>query len=439
MDTKKRRSLGAHLTSINIFNEYIFPKIKDSLNDYVFVDLYCGEGNLVLPILEAVPKEKRISFFRENIFLFDIQKEMVEKSIQNAITYGIPKNIAEKNILQQDTLKKFPESLHKLTKPIFHITNPPYLYLGYIGKHEGMEAQSSYFENDNKGYQDLYQIALINDLRNGLKKMIYIIPSNFLFGAVISNKIRTDFLPQYKINEAIIFEKKIFEFTGTNVMICFFEKNEKMNSVIEFDAIKINSKTIKRHYVLTKKNNFRGGDYFEEYVKTHQTVNPFETKYYLKEKDLDKNKGTKRVVLLDSKNYTGKEYAQKEFFVNDKMFNQIKANPLFIRTVDTGSDTGRAGLYNIKETFGVDGIFVSGATYRTNPIQVFITPLLKNGDSEKLKEMFNQTLENLRDKTDSEFMTTYKYTNGGGKYIRKYLGLSQAKKLLKTIDLKILQ
>ncbi len=430
-----RRSLGVHLTSVNTFKKYVFPKIKNKINDFIWVDLFAGEGNLILPILESISKDKRIQFFKENIFLFDIQKEMVKKSVENAIKYGIPKEIAEKNIIQQDTLKNFPKFLHELNKPIFHITNPPYLYLGYIGKHKEMNIHLSYFEGYNKGYQDLYQIALINDLRNNLQKMIYIIPSNFLFGAVISNKIRDDFLPQYKINEAVIFEKKIFEFTGTNVMICFFEKTEKLNRIIEFNATKINSHEITRHYILTKKNKFRGGNYFEEYVKTRKAVNPLEVKYYLKQEELEKNKGNNKVILLDSKNYTGKSYSQKEFFVNNKLFNKIKSNPLFIRTVDTGSEEGRAGLYNIKKTFEVDGIFVSGATYRTNPIQLFITPTLKNNDSEKLKEQFNQTLENLRDKTDSEFMTTYKYTNGTGKYIRKYLGLSQAKKLLQTIIL----
>jgi type I restriction-modification system DNA methylase subunit len=91
--------------------------------------------------------------------------------------------------------------------------------------------------------------------------MLYIIPSNFLFGASISNKIRKDFLPQYKITEAVIFEKKIFEFTGTNVIICFFERSDALNNTIEFDAVKINSHTITRHYVLSKKNKFRAENF----------------------------------------------------------------------------------------------------------------------------------------------------------------------------------
>ena len=54
MDNKERRKYGVHLTSVDIFNEHILPKIETKLNDYVWVDLYCGEGNLILPILNKI-------------------------------------------------------------------------------------------------------------------------------------------------------------------------------------------------------------------------------------------------------------------------------------------------------------------------------------------------------------------------------------------------
>jgi len=93
---KTRREFGAHLTSIDIFKKFIFPEIKDILYKYVWVDLFCGEGNLILPILEVVPKRKRENFFKEHIFLFDIQKEMVKKSIKNAQKYGISPDLSRK-------------------------------------------------------------------------------------------------------------------------------------------------------------------------------------------------------------------------------------------------------------------------------------------------------------------------------------------------------
>jgi hypothetical protein len=52
-----------------------------------------------------------------------------------------------------------------------------------------------------------------------------------------------------------------------------------------------------------------------------------------------------------------------------------------------------------------------------------------------IKDYFNKTLEHLRELTDSEFMTTYKYSNS--LYTRKYLGLSIVKKIIETFDFKL--
>ncbi|WMT51291.1 MAG: N-6 DNA methylase [Ferroplasma sp.] len=429
----KRRTLGEHLTSVNIFKEYILPKIRDKINNYTWVDLFAGEGNLILPILDLVPENKRIEFFHHNIFLFEVQKEMVERAIKNAESYGIPKSIAETNIQIRDTLKEYP--VLNVKKPIYHITNPPYLYIGYIAKHKENFNQLDYFARSYKGLQDLYQVALMNDLQNGINQMVYIIPSNFLFGDSVSNLIRMSFLPLYKIDNAIIFEKKIFENTGVNVVICFFERTNIRNSTIKFKATKINGEIKEREYVLSQKNNYRAGSEFNDYIKA-QKKNMIKISYYLTKKEIDNNKGENKVLLLNSKEYKNGEYTKKTFFVNDKLYEKIIKNPLFIRTVDTGSENGKSGLYYIKETFGTDGIFVDGNTYRTNPIQVFIEPYLSSEQMKQLQLTFNQKLNELRDITDSEFMTTYKYSNNG-KYTRKYLGLLQAKKLLEVIDIKI--
>ncbi|MEO0143339.1 MAG: hypothetical protein ABIL49_01015 [candidate division WOR-3 bacterium] len=69
----KQREFGIHLTSTDIFREYILPEIKDVLYKYTWIDLFAGEGNLILPILELIPKDERVSFFKEHILLFDIQ------------------------------------------------------------------------------------------------------------------------------------------------------------------------------------------------------------------------------------------------------------------------------------------------------------------------------------------------------------------------------
>jgi len=431
---KKRREFGVHLTSIDIFKKFILPEIKDVLYKYTWIDLFCGEGNLILPILEVIPKSKREKFFKEHILLFDIQREMVEKAIEKAINYGITREIARKNIQVRDTLQDYPD-FKSLKYPPYHITNPPYLYLGYIVKYS--KRNLKYFQGENEGYQDLYQIALMNDLRHGLEKLIYIIPTNFLFGFSVSNKIRKDFLWAYTIKKAIIFEKKIFEYTGTNVCICFFEKKSTPSlSPITFKALKINNEIKEKEYNLSPKNFFRAGGEFDEFVSNFKSLNPLKIKFYLTIEEVIKNKGNKPIKLLDVNNYSNGYYKYYTYYVNEKLYNKITKNPLFVRTLDTGEWNGRVGIYDIKETFGVDGILVTKEKYRTHPIQIFISPELSKEDLVLLKNYFNLMLEYFRYLTDSEFLTTFKYSNSD--YTRKYLGLSQTKKLLETFPVHLM-
>ena len=36
---KERRTLGVHLTSVDIFSKYILPDIRETLKDFIWVDL----------------------------------------------------------------------------------------------------------------------------------------------------------------------------------------------------------------------------------------------------------------------------------------------------------------------------------------------------------------------------------------------------------------
>jgi len=359
---------------------------------------------------------------------------MVEKSIKNAQRYGIPYGIAKENIQVNDTLENYPNLKHFIHPP-YHITNPPYLYLGYIAKNSKRNLR--YFSGQNEGYQDLYQIALINDLKHGLQNIIYIIPANFLFGFSVSNKIRKDFFPFYDIRKAIIFEKRIFEFTGTNVCICFFEKKAyPSDKPIIFYALKVNSKTIKKRYNLSADNFYRAGGEFDEYVSFFKSPKPLRINFYLTIDEVERNKGKIPIKLLDVSNFSSGYFRFNTYMVNQNFHDKIKSNPLFVRTLDTGTWEGRAGIYDIQETFGVDGIVVTKEKYRTHPIQIFTTPNLSKDDLLLLRNYFNLMLEYFRDITDSEFLTTFKYSSFD--YIRKYLGLSQTKKLLETFSIHLM-
>jgi len=428
----RRRTFGEHFTSTDIFDKYILPYIEKDLYKYIWVDLYAGEGNLILPILDLIPKNKRCEFFKQRIFLFDIQKNNIEKAIEKAVSYGIPAKIAEKNIVQQDTLKNFQKQLLNLKYPIFHITNPPYLYIGYIVKHGGRNL--SYFHGENEGYQDIYQIALMNDAKNYLNKMIYIIPSNFLFSDSGSNKIRKDFFKFYNVKKAFLFEDKIFEHTGTNVGIFFFEKKKILgDSEISFSGVKIkNGDKKQKKYILRPENNYRIESKFEEFIENYKSNKPLEIKFYITNDDIAQNRGQEIVKVTNANNYNGKIYEEEEIQVSNRFKKEILSNNLFTRTVDTGSLEGRAGLYSIKDVFGTDGIFAS-TPFRTHPIQIFFTPILSYSEQKLLLEYFNILLEYFRKVDDSEFLTTFKYSEA--EYTRKYLGLTKVKQLIQTFPI----
>jgi len=436
-EIRNRRKFGMHLTSKDIFYKYVYPEIKQDLNNFIWVDLYAGEGNLILPILNFISQNEREYFFLNHIFLFDIQKEMVNRCITNAESYGISEVIAKQNILIRDNLESFPEFLKQKNFPVYHITNPPYLYLGYIKKHSETQKLLHYFKKDNNGYQDLYQIAMLNDLRSGIEDLVYIIPSNFLYGASVSNKFRLDFLRHYKILKMVIFETKIFEFTGTNICIGFFKKRKKPKiKDLKFSGVKIKKQNEISHkeYILKFQYKYRAGYEFDEFLKKYRQSYPLKVKYYLLKDKVLKNLGSSEIDVIDANQYMNNKYKKLKLKVNEKLKQKLESNILYIRTVDTGSNHGRVGLGIIKADFNVNGILVSGNTYRTHPIQIFFEPQLSLEDQILIKDYFNFILELFREHLDSEFLTTYKYSNAD--YTRKYLGLTQTRKLIETFPYK---
>ncbi len=428
-----RRKYGIHLTSKELFKIYIFPEIKDKLNKFIWVDLFAGEGNLILPILRSIKEDQKIEFFEKHIYLFDVQEEMVKRSIYNAGLYGIPEKVAEKNILLRDNLLNFPSFLLTKRFPIYHITNPPYLYLGYIKKHVETKSYFKYFKDENEGYQDLYQIAMMNDLRNEVENLIYIIPSNFLFGSSVSNKFRLDFLKYYQILKVIVFELKVFEFTGTNICVGhFIRKKFPRQEVQIFNGIKLKKKdlVVEREYKLKPKYKYRSGSEFNEFIEKYRRKKALEVNFYLKKEDIVRNHGEFILNVIDANEYNNNSYTRTTIQVNNALASKVKSNFLYVRTVDTGSDDGKAGLGIIMEDFLVEGILVSGNTYRTHPIQIFLTPQLPANILKVLKNYVNLMLNYYRKKLDSEFLTTYKYSNAS--YTRKYLGLIQIKGIIQT-------
>jgi hypothetical protein len=233
-----------------------------------------------------------------------------------------------------------------------------------------------------------------------------------------------------------IFETKIFEFTGTNICIGFFNrKSLPENETLEFRGIKIknNSKIMDKKYVLKPGYKYRAGSEFSEFLEKNKCDDPLTVKYYLLNEEVIHNKGKNQISVIDSNVYVNNEYEKKELYVNDNLKEKIESNILYVQTVDKGSAEGRVGLGIISDDFKVAGIYVSSNTYRTHPIQIFLEPQISADDQVLLKNYFNFVLEYFRKELDSEFLTTYKYSKA--EYTRKYLGLTQVRSLIETFPL----
>jgi methylase of polypeptide subunit release factors len=427
----QRRNLGFHLTPVDIMKEYILPEIKDQLLRYGWTDNFCGDGNLVFPILDQIDPDMRAEFFRNQVFLSDIRPEAVERCRKTAIEYGIPKQYVIRNIVLKDGLASFPEIRTKYE--LIHITNPPYLYLGYISKTHSLRHYLKYFQNGTAGLQDLYQVALHRDIEAGLQRMIYIVPSNFLYGNSISSRIRKILFSSYTLEKAVIIEKRIFEFTGTNIAICFFRKTGSANEKVTFPLRKAGSCVAESEMTLERKYGFRAGSDFYSILSALQRGEIL-FRFYLHEKELLDNPGSNSMRVTDASRYNGKEYVSADYLVSDEMWEKVSNNMLFLKTLDSGSSEGRCGIYKTADIYGTQAVVISGATYRTHPIQLMIENVSRE-EQEFMILFFNKLLEHYRRRLDSEFMTTYKYSSST--YTRKYLGLNQAKLILGSYPLSL--
>jgi hypothetical protein len=185
-----------------------------------------------------------------------------------------------------------------------------------------------------------------------------------------------------------------------------------------------------KKYFLSPENHYRAGNEFNDFVTRYKSGLPLSVSYYLTKEEVEANYGEHELDVIDANDFDGKQYSHKKIYVNGELYDKIKSNILFVKTVDSGSWEGRVGLYVIKDVFNADGILVSKSKYRTHPIQIFLEPKIDYNTQIILMKYFNIVLEYFRELTDSEFMTTYKYSKS--EYTRKYLGLTQAEKLIKT-------
>ncbi|GAH21724.1 unnamed protein product, partial [marine sediment metagenome] len=72
--------------------------------------------------------------------------------------------------------------------------------------------------------------------------------------------------------------------------------------------------------------------------------------------EVSQNKGNFEIEVIDANQYKNNQYVKLNIKVNEKLKRIIESNILYIRTVDTGSYNGRAGLGQVNEDFDVCAI-----------------------------------------------------------------------------------
>ena len=275
----------------------------------------------------------------------------IDKDKYNIEYYDIePKN---KIVIKRDTIKNPPHYNNK-----FIITNPPYLARN---KSDNKDLYDKYNVND------LYKCLIKEILTNKCLGGIFIIPLNF-WSSIRKNDIelRKDFLKNYIVIHINIFEEQVFDDTTYTVCSFLFLNKQDLTEYYS-DEIKVKIYPSKKEMkiILNEENNYMiGGHIYNLPISNIFNV------YRLTKKTLDnKSSNILAKCIDDNKN----KKINLSIVSNDKIFID-----------NTPNETAR--------------------TYAT----LIIEPYIDIDKQNKLVDLFNNYLEENREKYNSLFLTNYR-------------------------------
>lgn len=299
----------------------------------------------------------------------------INKNAKSVIGFDIDENLIGGQIIRNDSLKN-PK------KYDFVLTNPPYLYQNKMNDNALLK---------NTKHTDLYQLALekIMDSNEG----IVIVPINFL-SAENSRYIREMFLEKFDIIKVNYFTEQVFADTTYNVIAFYYQKKCSPSDKMKIDFT-IFPHGKKKQIMVYKKYNWQiGGDFLTQIKK-------YENKLKIKrleEEDLVCGDKKIKVAFNHLKD-------EREINVDDNTLNIIKNNIVILKAIDTGTDSGKICLDDIRK-YGYDAL-VSIKTSR-NQINLIFPSFVTIHEQERLIELFNSELNAKRAEYDSLFMTNYR-------------------------------
>lgn len=309
----------------------------------------------------------------------DLIKWAKENQAKSIIGYDIDsKYVDNKDILRND-------SILNPSKYKFVITNPPYLYVNKANK----EVKERYFKHNN--FDDLYLIAINSILES--EEGILIVPINFL-SAQNSKEIRKKFLEKFEIVKINYFKNNVFADTTINVIALYYKKKEIKGDINNIETIVFPEKNGINIKIEKKYNWIIGGDFLKKIERQTNLLNIYrlEAKHLMQGNNKIKvAKGNLKFENID--------------FVDDKAKELIEKNIILLKAIDSGSKEGKIALDNIKK-YDIDAL-ISKQTSR-HQIHLIFKNKIKIEEQERIIELFNNKIEELREQYFSLFLTNYR-------------------------------
>jgi len=274
------------------------------------------------------------------------------------------------------------DSLQNQKEYEFILTNPPYLYQNKM-KNKSLLANSK--------HTDLYQLSLEKIMNS--EEGIVIVPVNFLC-AENSKYIRELFLAKFEIKKANYFSEQVFEDTTYNVIAFYYKKKKRVANKMAID-FKIYPQNKPSKIILEQKYNWQiGGEFL---AKINACPNKLRIRR-LEEKDLQPGNCAIKAA------YNNLNQVRK-FYVSHEFLSKIKKNIVLLKAIDSGSEQGKICLEDIRK-YNIDAL-ISIKTSR-HQIQLLFPETVSVREQEKIIELFNREMKEMRNRYHSLFMTNYR-------------------------------
>ena len=351
-----RTSTKKYLGQFNTTNsDYILQGFENVISNKNIIDPFAGSGDLI----EWAIKNKAKSYSG-----LDIDLTLLNNHI------------------------KYNDSLISIPFAEFNITNPPYLAKNKMKA----EQKAKYLLNNS--IEDFYLLAIKRIIASNTNEGILIVPINF-FSAENSDNIRKEFLTNYSIPKVNYFKNKVFNDATYNVVSFYYNKKENIANEQEI-VFNIYPDNTYISFLLEEKYDYRIAG-----KELSKILNSKSLKFInLIDNHINKNTGNLKINAFFNDKKTN-----REFFVSSQLCNEIKNNIILINCIDTNASQN--GWIKAEDVRIYNKDCLVGKITSRNMLYILIKDCSIDMQ-EKIIKLFNETLNDLRQKYSSLFLTNFR-------------------------------